>query len=113
MPYRVVTCSGVPKVETYADLLPHNAVICMREAGGGVDSQNFALWAAHFINSVQHLTINQRKILLILDGYRSHMSLHVLEILNDNNIIVYALPAHTSGKLSLWMIQYFRRSKPR
>ena len=39
-----------------------------------------------------------RKVLLILDGYRSHMSLAALETLDFNNVIVYALPAHTSGK---------------
>lgn len=37
-------------------------------------------------------------MLLIYDGYRSHMTLRVLQHLRDSNVIVYALPAHTSGK---------------
>jgi len=48
--------------------------------------------------SVADLTGNDRRVLLIFDGYRSHLSLSVLELFERNNIIVYALPAHTSGK---------------
>lgn len=36
-------------------------------------------------------------MILIYDGYKSHMSLQVLELFSQNKIIVYDLPAHTSG----------------
>ena len=86
-------------VETYADVLPADALISMRESGGGVDTSNFRLWALHFISAVSHLTENDRKVMLVLDGYRSHMAVGTLELLDVHNIIVYALPAHTSGKM--------------
>ena len=41
---------------------------------------------------------NGRKVLLIYDGYRSHLLLDVLDIFAKHRVIVYALPAHTSGK---------------
>lgn len=47
---------------------------------------------------MRHLTAGGRKVLLTYDGYRSHMTLPVLELFRDNGIVVYALPAHTSGK---------------
>ncbi len=47
---------------------------------------------------MRDLTASGRKILLTYDAYRSHMTLSVLELFHDNGIVVYALPAHTSGK---------------
>jgi hypothetical protein len=35
--------------------------------------------------------------LLTYDGYRSHLAVEALEMLVDAGVIVYALPAHTSG----------------
>ena len=40
--------------------------------------------------------MNNRKVLLVLDGYRSHMTYQALRILRTRGVIVYALPAHTS-----------------
>ena len=60
--------------------------------------KNILEWCDYFIANVKDLTRGGRKVLLILDGYRSHMSLAALETLDFNNAIVYALPAHTSGK---------------
>ena len=37
-------------------------------------------------------------MLLVLDGYRSHMAVGPLELLDAHINIVYALPAHKSGK---------------
>ena len=41
--------------------------------------------------------MKNRKVLLVLDGYRSHMTYQALRILRNGGVIVYALPAHTSG----------------
>ena len=51
-----------------------------------------------FVQSVHDLARNGRHVLLVYDGYRSHMSLKVLELFQKNNGVVYAIPAHTSGK---------------
>ena len=50
-----------------------------------------------FVLDVKDLTANGRKVLLILDGYRCHMIYKVLKLLESNGVIVFALPAHTSG----------------
>lgn len=47
----------------------------MREKGGGVDSDNFFVWAQHFAQSVRDQTLGGRKVLLTYDGCRYHMSL--------------------------------------
>ena len=39
-----------------------------------------------------------RNVLLIYNAYRSHISLEVLEVFLRNDIVVYALPSHSSGK---------------
>ena len=85
--YRQVIVNGRSSVETNADCLPPRALACMRERGGGVETVNFLLWAVQFARHVQHLTSGSCKVLLILDGYRSHMALPVLER-HQNSVIV-------------------------
>lgn len=98
LPYWVKITEGSEVVETFADHLPRQSLVSVREQLGGVDTHNFYNWACNFVRDTKDLTANGRKLLLIYDGYRSHMSLQVLQLLHQNGIIVYALPAHTSGK---------------
>jgi DDE superfamily endonuclease len=49
------------------------------------------------VEAVAVLTTNGRKVLLIYDGYRSHLGLEVLKTLMNCSVLAYALPAHTSG----------------
>lgn len=96
--YRTVLQNGQKIVQTYHSVLPRCAVVAMREEHGGVDGNNFYQWAEMFIQHVHELTVGGRKVLLTYDGYRSHMSIRVLELFSKNNVEVYALPAHSSGK---------------
>ena len=57
------------------------------------------------------LTANYRKVLLVYDGYRSHMGLKVLEIFREGNVIAYALPSHPSGTKQLLDLHVFRSFK--
>ena len=98
LPYRVSLVDGKKFVETPADKLPQEAVVCTRDSLGGVDSSNFKNWVQKFIEYTHNLRSQDRKVLLVFDGYRSHLALCALKIFADNNIIVYALPSHTSGK---------------
>ena len=77
-PYLCYVENGQEKIDTIAHHLPRRAVVAMRAEGGGVDSNNFCEWASSFVDYVSDLTANDRKLLLIYDGYRSHMSLSVL-----------------------------------
>jgi hypothetical protein len=48
----------------------------------------------HFIQFVPGR--GDQKVLLLLDGHRSHVALTLAEWAKDNNVILYILPAHTS-----------------
>ena len=98
-PYRCITADGTPKIDTLGNYLPSSAVVEMRPEGGGVDQYNFLEWARHFVSHMKGLTTNGRRVLLIYDGYRSHMSLQVLQLFALSNIVLYTLPAHSSSKL--------------
>ena len=98
IPYQKILVDGKVVHDTYSMHLPRNSMVTMRKEGGGVDSSNFLAWAKQFVHSVKDLTAGGRRLLLTYDGYRSHMSLAVLELYAANGIIVYALPSHTSGK---------------
>lgn len=98
MPYRTVVENGHVRVETLANHLPKNSLVTTRKKIGGVDGSKFYEWAKALVEDVRPLTAGGRKLLLTYDGYRSHMTLRVLELFRDNGIVVYALPAHTSEK---------------
>lgn len=98
IPYRVVIRDGVKVTKSPASYLPSNAVFAMRSENGGVDSTNCLNWASVFVKYTAPLRTKNRKVLLVYDGYRSHLSLPVLKLFKQNGIVIYALPAHSSGK---------------
>ena len=98
IPYRTWLRNGRIVYETPASRLPHKAVVAFRAELGGVDSDNFANWARVFVESIHDLLKEGRKVLVVYDGYRWHLSLRVLEFFHDRNVVLYALPADTSGK---------------
>lgn len=63
----------------------------------GVNSVNFRRWAEQFVSATAHLRDDNKKMLLIMDGYRSNCGLDVLVYLESKEVICYALPYHTSG----------------
>ena len=52
-------------------------------------------WLQHFIDSVKKGRIG-RYILLIVDGFGSHMTLSFFNLATANNIILFKLPAHST-----------------
>ena len=91
--------NGNIQTQTYSDFLPPDTVVALRDESGGVDGRSFLAWARIFVEIVKHLTAGGRKLMLIYDSYRAQLSIAVLELFKSNNIVVLALPAHTSGKL--------------
>ena len=98
IPYRSVLINSVVVNETYASYLPRGAVMTMREKIAGFDTINFIHWSKNFVESVRNLLVGGRKILLVYDGYRAHMSLRVLKYFSLNGVIAYAIPSNTSGR---------------
>jgi hypothetical protein len=83
--------------ETLSDRLPRGSVVVTREDVAGVDKHNFLQWAKIFVDAVADLTNDDRTVLLIYDGYRSHLGLEVLNTVMNCGVLAYALPAHTAG----------------
>ena len=92
----IVGSNGEPVFQTLADCLPRHSPITTRQDLAGCDKQNFLEWAKAFVKSVE-VTRNGRNVCLVFDGYRSHMGFKVLRMLKEGNVVVYCLPAHTSG----------------
>ena len=98
LPFRQVVRDGITTTDSVADFLPSESLLACRRENGGVNNEIFYNWATHLVKHVQQHTPNGHKTLLSFSGYRSHMSLNSINYLHHNNVIVYALPAHTSGK---------------
>jgi len=75
-----------------------------------VNKFNFLRWAQSFVEEVKDLTSGGSKVLMVYDGYRSHMGLRVVKTLEAGNVIAYALPSHIRddaafGCQCFWSIQ--------
>ena len=73
-------------------------LVRMREEVASIDSDSFYEFGLKFRAHVRHLTMNGQHVISIYDACRSHMTLRTLQHLVDSSVVVYALPAHTSGK---------------
>ena len=78
--------------------LPYRSLSLTHEKNGGIDTPRFLDWGYLFVEHVEPLKREGRKLLLIYDGYRALLYLAVLDLFHKNNIIVYVLTFHTSGK---------------
>lgn len=103
IPYRETVVSGPDNhrydLEFVHDCLPSNSFVTKREGVAGVDATIFTSWAEHFVKFVENKTMNGKKVLLIYDGYKSHIGIKALDILHNGGVIAYCLPSHTSGLL--------------
>lgn len=98
LPHRKVLVDGVTRTETVSSNLPRVALVYMREESAKIDSNSFYQFSRLFTAYVRELTENGRHVLLPFDACRSNMSLRAFEHFRENNIIIYALPAHSSKK---------------
>lgn len=99
VPYREVLVDGQVYLEGLGTYLPRGCLLKMRKEVASIDGDSFYQFAQAFAAHVKDLTTDGRKILLTFNACRSHMTLRTLEHLLDHNVVVYALPAHTSGKI--------------
>ena len=112
IPYRILIRGGIKITESPASYLPTNAVFAMRTENRGVDSTTFLNWAAVFVRYIAPLHTNNRKVLLVYDGYRSHLSLQVLKLFHKK-IDLWCTPFQCTlpGKHSLWTLLCLPRLK--
>ena len=99
MPYRTVLRDGRKLEETLTDHLPRNPLVTMRSQVASVDGDNCFAWTQYFMEHRSDLTQNSCKVLVTFVGYRSHITLRVLALLRNNDVIVYAIPAQVLSLL--------------
>ena len=112
---RPVLKDGCVTTQTPISYLPGGggSMAVTRGENGGIDTKRFLDWGYTFVDYFEPLTANGRKVLLIYDGYQEYLSLSILELFERNNIIVYALPALTSGKTQRFDVVLFSVFKNR
>jgi hypothetical protein len=71
----IVVPAGGTRLDTLADCLLRRAKVTTREEVSGVNFLNVTRCAADFVAEVCDLTKHGRNVLLIYDGYRSHLVL--------------------------------------
>jgi DDE superfamily endonuclease len=72
------------------DEAPAGAAVTMNPESSYCNSAIFQSYLRHFVKHIPAA----RPVLLLLDGYNSHLDAHALQFAADNQIIVVALPAH-------------------
>ena len=95
--WKEVIRGGEKITESILNFLPAGCLVTTRENVAGVDKENFRRWVPFYLQQIQPLLQDDRRVLLIYDGYKSHLDIRALETLKEAGVIAYALPAHTSG----------------
>ena len=76
-----------------------------------MDTRIFNAFAEWFVSATEELRSRHRNIVLTFDGYGAHKSFKALHLLKKNNIVVIALPAHTSHRTQVLDYSIFSRFK--
>jgi hypothetical protein len=90
----MVIIQGALFLERYFDDLPDGYLITYSETGFSNDEISYN-WVKHFIKYSANYQKGVSRLLLF-DGFDSHCTQEFLENLEDNYIIPYRLPSHTS-----------------
>jgi hypothetical protein len=100
---------GVALLERYFVDLPDNYLIAHSTSGYTNDDLSLE-WVRHFERKTRQC-LQGRYRLLLFDGFDSHCTQEFLEILEDNDIIAYRLPPHTSHFLQPLDVSCFQPYK--
>lgn len=88
---------GICGLETVSSVLISDSLLSDREDKPVINSNLFLTLCIIFDERASHLTASRRKVLILYDGYKSHMTFNALNILSSGNIEAYSLPSNTSG----------------
>ena len=64
---------------------------------GWMTTLNFFKYMQHFVKTTK--SSKERPVLLILDNYETHLSLHTIDFAKKNGVVMLTLPPHCSHKL--------------
>ena len=62
---------------------------------GWIDSELFIFW---FNKIFLKFAVPQRPLLLLSDGHKSHITLDIIDLCQENNIILFCLPPRTTTR---------------
>lgn len=77
-------------------LLPGSLVAYRNPAS--MDKEIFCKWAENFNSETAHLRKQPKRLLLTIDRFSCLVSFKALTLLHENDVVVVALPAHTSNR---------------
>ena len=79
-----------------------------RSESGWVDSDLFLQW---FKKVFLKYTVHDQPLLLLVDGHKSHMTLELVDLARENNVILFCLPPHTTHALQPLDVSVFKALK--
>lgn len=82
--------------------------IYARSESGWVDSDLFLQW---FKKIFLKYTVCGQPVLLLVDGHKSHMTLELVDLARENNVILFCLPPHTTHALQPLDVSVFKALK--
>ena len=80
LPFRNIVVGDHIQTGTPTSDLPTQSVVRIEPGSPGVKNESFLSWAKCFTSYIAHLLRDGRKVLSIYDGYRSHLSLELIEL---------------------------------
>ena len=92
--------------QTVHAFLPPGARVHQRDPAG-VDTAIFRSFADMFLEETADLRSHGRHIMLVYDGYSAHIQFDTLYRLQQNRVVVVALPSHTSHRLQPLDVEVF------
>jgi hypothetical protein len=84
-------------MEHWVTDLPDDHLICVSDSGYSNDSLALE-WIKHFDKMTKNKSIGRWRLLLV-DGHGSHETMEFAKYAEDNNIVLWALPPHTTHLL--------------
>ena len=79
-----------------------------RSDSGWVDSELFFQW---FKKIFLKFAVQQRPLLLIVDGHKSHITLDLVDLARENDVVLFCLPPHTTHALQPLDVSVFKSLK--
>ncbi len=79
-----------------------------RSESGWVDSELFLQW---FKKVFLKYTVREQPVLLLVDGHKSHMTLELVDLARESNVILFCLPPHTTHALQPLDVSVFKALK--
>ena len=86
---------------------PDDALYAKSESGW-IDSKLFLSW---FNKIFLKYAVNQRPIMLLVDGHKSHMTIDIIDLCRSKGVILFCLPPHTTHALQPLDVSVFKALK--